>query len=167
MGFIAFISLYYVQGKENKRYELQKICDILITYRMVWGDIMLNPRKIQLMTRLAILEKERGKELRRIKESYRSDYVGIPLLKNALRVTAVFLLVLAVWAVANMEFILDTIADAQLGLLAVGILAAYIVVLLVSLIITFLCISAEYYCSLRAAEEYDSLLEKLASLEEE
>lgn len=128
---------------------------------------MLNPRKIQLMTRLAILEKERGKELRSVRESYRSDYVGIPLLKNAFRVTAVFLLLLAVWAVANMDFILNTVADMQLGLLAIGILAAYIVVLLVSLIITFLCVSADYYRSLRDMEEYEYLLEKLASLEEE
>lgn len=128
---------------------------------------MLNPRKIQLMTRLAILEKERGKELRSVRESYRSDYVGIPLLKNAFRVTAVFLLLLAVWAVANIDFILNTVADAQLGLLAIGILAAYIVVLLVSLIITFLCVSADYYRSLRDMEEYEYLLEKLASLEEE
>ena len=128
---------------------------------------MLNPRKIQLMTSLAILEKERGKELRSVRESYRSDYVGIPLLKNAFRVTAVFLLLLAVWAVANMDFILNTVADMQLGLLAIGILAAYIVVLLVSLIITFLCVSADYYRSLRDMEEYEYLLEKLASLEEE
>ena len=128
---------------------------------------MLNPRKIQLMTRLAILEKERGKELRSVRESYRSDYVGIPMLKNALRVTAVFFLLLAVWAVANIDFILSTVADAQLGLLAIGILAAYIVVLLVSLIITFLCVSADYYRSLRDMEEYEYLLEKLASLEEE
>ena len=128
---------------------------------------MLNPRKIQLMTRLAILEKERGKELRSVRESYRSDYVGIPLLKNTFRVTAVFLLLLAVWAVANMDFILNTVADMQLGLLAIGILAAYIVVLLVSLIITFLCVSADYYRSLRDMEEYEYLLEKLASLEEE
>ena len=128
---------------------------------------MLNPRKIQLMTRLAILEKERGKELRSMKESYRSDYVGISILKNAFRVTAVFLLLLAVWAVANIDFILNTVADAQLGLLAIGILAAYIVVLLVSLIITFLCVSADYYRSLRDMEEYEYLLEKLASLEEE
>lgn len=128
---------------------------------------MLNPRKIQLMTRLAILEKERGKELRSVKESYRSDYVGISILKNAFRVTAVFLLLLAVWAVANIDFILNTVADAQLGLLAIGILAAYIVVLLVSLIITFLCVSADYYRSLRDMEEYEYLLEKLASLEEE
>ena len=128
---------------------------------------MLNPRKIQLMTRLAILEKERGKELRSVKESYRSDYVGISILKNAVRVTAVFLLLLAVWAVANIDFILNTVADAQLGLLAIGILAAYIVVLLVSLIITFLCVSADYYRSLRDMEEYEYLLEKLASLEEE
>ena len=102
-----------------------------------------------------------------MKESYRSDYVGISILKNAFRVTAVFLLLLAVWAVANIDFILNTVADAQLGLLAIGILAAYIVVLLVSLIITFLCVSADYYRSLRDMEEYEYLLEKLASLEEE
>lgn len=128
---------------------------------------MLNPRKIQLMTRLAVLEKERGKELQKIRESYRSDYIGVPMLKNALRVTAVFLVILMIGAVGNVDFLLDTVANRELGLLGTGILAAYIVVLLVSMIVTFLYSSAEYYRNLRYAEEYEYLLKKLAALEEE
>ena len=42
---------------------------------------MLNQEKIHLMSRLAMLEKEKGKELRGFRESFRSDYIGIPLLK--------------------------------------------------------------------------------------
>ena len=128
---------------------------------------MLNPRKIQLMTRLAVLEKERGKELQKIRESYRSDYIGVPMLKNALRVTAVFLVILMIGAVGNVDVLLDTVANRELGLLGTGILAAYIVVLLVSMIVTFLYSSAEYYRNLRYAEEYEYLLKKLAALEEE
>lgn len=128
---------------------------------------MLNPRKIQLMTRLAVLEKERGKELQKIRESYRSDYIGVPMLKNALRVTAVFLVILMIGAVGNVDFLLDTVVNRELGLLGTGILAAYIVVLLVSMIVTFLYSSAEYYRNLRYAEEYEYLLKKLAALEEE
>ncbi len=128
---------------------------------------MLNPRKIQLMTRLAILEKERGGELRRMRESYRSDYIGIPMMKCGLRITAVFLLVCIICAVVNLDFILETVANEQLGLLAVGVLAAYLVVLLVSLIVAFLCASADYYRGLRDVEEYEHLLKGLASLEED
>lgn len=128
---------------------------------------MLNPRKIQLMTRLAILEKERGGALRRIRESYRSDYIGIPMLKCGLRVTAVFLLIGVICAAANLDFILETVANGQLNLLAVGVLSAYLVVLLVSLIIAFLCASADYYRNLLDAQEYERLLERLAALEED
>ena len=119
------------------------------------------------MTRLAILEKEHGKELRKMRESYRSDYIGIPLLKNGVRVTAVFLVICLVFCAANLDFILETTADLPLGLLAVGVLAAYTVVLLVSLIVTFLCVSADYYRNLQDVEEYERLLKKLESLEEE
>ena len=128
---------------------------------------MLNQEKIQLMTRLAILEEEKGAGLRRVRESYRSDYIGIPMLKNALRVTAVFLLLLCIWGAGNLDFILNILARLQIKLLGIGILTAYIVLLLVTLIITFLCSSADYYRDLRAAQEYQWLLERLAELQDD
>ena len=60
-----------------------------------------NQQKIRLMTRLAMLEKTEGKELGRVRESFKSDYVGIPMLKNGLRITAGFLLSLGIWCVCH------------------------------------------------------------------
>lgn len=131
------------------------------------GNSMLNPRKIQLMSRLAVLEKEQGKRLKRVRETYRSDYVGIPMLKNALRITAVFVLILCIWAINNINFLLEIVAQLQIKLMLTGVLTAYIVVLLVGTIITFLVTSADYYRSRRIADEYEYLLKQLAALEED
>lgn len=119
---------------------------------------MPDQERIRLMTRLAILEKENGRELRRIEESYRSDYIGIPMLKNGLRITAVFLAVLGIWIACHAGFVLNVAAEGQLRLLMTGALAAYGTVLLVTLIFTFLCVSAAYYRELRLEEEYQTLL---------
>lgn len=128
---------------------------------------MLNPRKIQLMSRLAALEKEQGKRLKRVRETYRSDYVGIPMLKNALRITAVFVLILCFWAMNNIDFLLEIVAQLQIKLMLIGVLTAYIVVLLVGTIITWLVASADYYRSRQLADEYEYLLKQLAALEED
>ena len=127
---------------------------------------MLNQKKIYLMSRLAMLEKEKGKELRRVRENFHSDYIGIPLLKNALRVTVIFLMILCLWSAGSVDFILMVTAQGQLKLLGIGILTAYLVVLLVAMVITFLCTSSRYYRDLRYAREYEELLKDLQAMEE-
>ena len=122
---------------------------------------MPDQEKIRLMTRLAILEKENGKELRRIRETYRSDYIGIPMLKNGLRITAVFLLILGIWLACNMEPVLDIAAGGQFALLLVGIWAGYLSLLLVTLIVTFLEASVRYYRGKELEREYLELLDRL------
>lgn len=122
---------------------------------------MPDQERIRLMTRLAILEKENGKELHRIEESYRSDYIGIPVLKNGLRITAVFAIILVIWAVCNAGFVLNVAAEGQLKLLLAGVLAAYGIALLVTLLITFLGASAAYYRGLGLEEEHQELLRLL------
>ena len=113
------------------------------------------------MTKLAILEKENGKELRRIEESYRSDYIGIPMLKNTLRVTAVFLVILAVWMVCNVDFVLNIFTEGQMKLLLLGILAAYVTIILITWIVTFLYASMEYYRVQSLEQKYQELLKLL------
>ena len=50
----------------------------------VKGKVTPCPRQeeIELMIRLAILEKENGREVKQIRESYKSDYIGIPMVKK-------------------------------------------------------------------------------------
>lgn len=122
---------------------------------------MPDQERIRLMTKLAILEKENGKELRRIEESYRSDYIRIPMLKNTLRVTAVFLVILAVWMVCNVDFVLNIFTEGQMKLLLLGILAAYVTIILITWIVTFLYASMEYYRVQSLEQKYQELLKLL------
>lgn len=122
---------------------------------------MPDQERIRLMTKLAILEKENGRELRRIEESYRSDYIGIPMLKNTLRVTAVFLVILAVWMVCNVDFVLNIFTEGQMKLLLLGILAAYVTIILITWIVTFLYASMEYYRVQSLEQKYQDLLKLL------
>ena len=122
---------------------------------------MPDQERIRLMTKLAILEKENGRELRRIEESYRSDYIGIPMLKNTLRVTAVFLVILAVWMVCNVDFVLNIFTEGQMKLLLLGILAAYVTIILITWIVTFLYASMEYYRVQSLEQKYQELLKLL------
>ena len=122
---------------------------------------MPDQERIRLMTKLAILEKENGRELRRIEESYRSDYIGIPMLKNTLRVTVAFLVILAVWMVCNVDFVLNIFTEGQMKLLLLGILAAYVTIILITWIVSFLYASMEY-CRVQSLEQkYQELLKLL------
>lgn len=123
-----------------------------------------NQQKIRLMTRLAMLEKTEGKELGRVSESFKSDYVGIPMLKNGLRITAVFLLILGIWCVCHIQFLLDVTAEGELTLFGTGVLAAYLAVLIITLAVTFLQAIWRYRRSSEAAREYEELLDELAHL---
>lgn len=122
---------------------------------------MPDQERIRLMTKIAILEKENGKELRRIEESYRSDYIGIPMLKNTLRVTVAFLVILAVWMVCNVDFVLNIFTEGQMKLLLLGILAAYVTIILITWIVTFLYASMEYYRVQSLEQKYQELLKLL------
>ena len=124
---------------------------------------MPRQEEIELMIRLAILEKENGREVKQIRESYKSDYIGIPMVKNGLRISAVFLAVLGLWAVCRTDFILSVATGGQAGLLGIGILTAYLTVLLVTLLITGLAAVSRYHRSLELALEYE---ENLARLQE-
>lgn len=122
---------------------------------------MPDQERIRLMTKIAILEKENGKELRRIEESYRSDYIGIPMLKNTLRVTVAFLVILAVWMVCNVDFVLNIFTEGQMKLLLLGILAAYVTIILITWTVTFLYASMEYYRVQSLEQKYQELLKLL------
>ncbi len=123
-------------------------------------------QRIRIMTRLAIREQENKSGLRMMRESFRSDYRGIPMVKNSLRMTLVFLLILGLWAASHMEFLLNVVSELRmrylLGLL--GIL--YGSLILVTCLISFLLANQRYQRDRRDWEEYCQLLELLEQGEE-
>ena len=101
-----------------------------------------------------------------LRESFRSDYRGIPMVKNSLRMTLVFLLILGLWAVSHIDFLLNVISELRvkyfLGLL--GIL--YGSLILVTCLISFWQANQRYQRDRRDWEEYCQLLELLKQQEE-
>lgn len=125
----------------------------------------LNKEKIRLMTQLAILEKENGKGLRRVRESFRSDYIGIPIWKNILRVTAVYLVLLVIWAACRMEALMEAVSRMWLQPIMMGVLVSYAGTVLATTAITLAAGMASYRRDLRNAQRYQRLLEELEAVE--
>mgnify|MGYP006891124752 CR=1 FL=1 len=57
---------------------------------------MLNEEKIKIMNRLAMYEQGEGKKYLPVSRYYRSDYIGLAMIKNFFLVTISYCLVLAV-----------------------------------------------------------------------
>lgn len=125
---------------------------------------MPSQEEIRLMARLAMLEQEKGMELKRVRESYKSDYIGIPMVKHTLGMTAVFLIALGVWAACRVDFILMVVAQMQTRMLGIGALAAYLMVLVLTLVVSYLTAASRYYRDLALADEYDRLLGELRQI---
>ena len=58
-----------------------------LDYEELREVVMLNNRKVRLMTRLAIYEQTEGKEDVRISKYFRTDYVRLNVLKSIVAVT--------------------------------------------------------------------------------
>ena len=56
---------------------------------------MINEEKVKIMNRLAMYEKRGGKKYLPVSRYYRSDYIGLALIKNFFLVTIGYALVLA------------------------------------------------------------------------
>lgn len=64
---------------------------------------MLNKEKVRLMTKLARYEQKEEKRYLKISKYYRSDYIGIALLKNFFASTIAYILILILVFLYRME----------------------------------------------------------------
>ena len=90
---------------------------------------MINEEKVKIMNRLAMYEKVEGRKYLPVSKYYRSDYIGLALIKNFFLVTIGYGLILAVAAAYNLEYLLDNIHKMNLITLGIGVLAGYLVIL--------------------------------------
>ena len=70
---------------------------------------MINEEKVKIMDRLAVYEKQEGRKYLPVSKYYRSDYIGLALIKNFFLVTIGYGLILAVIAAYNLEYLLDNV----------------------------------------------------------
>ena len=86
---------------------------------------MISKRRVRLMTRLAICEKEKGKQLQDVESYFRGDYIGIRLIKNFFRMTAAFLLGAGLWILANLDYVVERLGVLDVAGIGWKLLAAW------------------------------------------
>lgn len=90
---------------------------------------MLNEDRIKLMTKMAIYQEDHKEDIK-ISDYFKHDYIGLRLIGNILWVTIGFILILIVFALMNLEKIMDTLTLDWLVKTGVIVLGVYLIVIL-------------------------------------
>lgn len=96
-----------------------------------YQSVMIDKRKVRLMSRAAIYEKRYGEEDIRITGYYQKDYASLNTWITLIWVTVGFLLVTGLLFLAGGESLMEEITFVKLLLLAAIVLCAYLAVLII------------------------------------
>lgn len=122
---------------------------------------MINEEKVKIMTKLAMYEQGKGKKYLPISRYYRSDYIGLALIKNFFLVTFGYVLIVAAVAVYFGDFLLENIHKMNMITLGIYLIAGYVIVLIAYSILTYVQYSLRYYQAKKSMREYYSQLTEL------
>ncbi|HIU77001.1 MAG TPA: hypothetical protein IAC62_14030 [Candidatus Pelethocola excrementipullorum] len=127
---------------------------------------MLNKERVGLMTKLARYEKREEKRYLKIGKYYRSDYIGIALLKNFFASTIAYILILVLIFVYQIEALMQRLNDLNIQPMIFEAVAGYIIMLAIFSGITYTVASIRYAKAIKSVEAYDGALKKLEKLYE-
>ena len=123
---------------------------------------MLNEEKIKIMNKLAMYEQGEGKKYLPVSRYYRSDYIGLAMIKNFFLITIGYVLVLAGIAAYFGEYLVDNIHKMNLVALGIEAVVGYIVVLVLFSVLTYIQYSVKYYRAKKSVKAYYEDLTRLA-----
>lgn len=128
---------------------------------------MLNQEKIALMTKLATYEEKQGKKTIPLSKYYREDYVGLNMMNTAIVITLAYVLVLAMIVFANIQTVMTEIANMDYIRLGRDIIIAYVIVLVIYLLISYIVYSIKFKRVRDSLNEYNGNLKKLYNIYKE
>ena len=101
-------------------------------------------KRIRLMTRIAIYEKEEGKKNAPVADYFRSDYIGLKILGAVLSASIIFCIVLGLYILCNSETLmidfykLDLMEEARkLIFYYVGFVASYVCIVAITFFVKY------------------------------
>ena len=125
---------------------------------------MLNEEKIKIMNKLAMYEQGEGKKYLPVSRYYRSDYIGLAMIKNFFLITIGYVLVLAGIAAYFGEYLVDNIHKMNLVALGIEAVVGYIVVLVLFSVLTYIQYSVKYYRAKKSVKNYYEELTQLSKI---
>lgn len=125
---------------------------------------MLNEERVILMTHMAAYEDGEGRKNRRIGNYFRSDYIGVQVLKSIVSATICYALGVALYIFYDFENFMQNIYKIDLFTFGRNILLYYVVFLIAYAVLTYVVCTYRYAKAKKNLKNYYYNLKKLNSL---
>ncbi len=122
---------------------------------------MLDKKKVRIMTKLSIYEKNAGRYDVKLAKYFRSDYVHYHVLKTLVAVTLGYLLLLFMAAVYKSDYLIAEAVTIDYVSLGKKIFSIYVMLLVVFAVLSFIGYFIAYNVSRKRLSGYYNLLKKL------
>ncbi len=127
---------------------------------------MLNEERIILMTKLAAYEAGEGKKNTAIGKYFRSDYIGVQVIKSILCATIAFAIGFGLYILYDFETLMMDIYKMDLFIFAKNVLMIYFAVVAVYAVLTYVIYTYRYSRAKKSLKNYYGNLKKLSALYE-
>lgn len=125
---------------------------------------MLSKERIKLMTKMAAYEENEGKKYMSIGSYFRSDYMGMQVIRSVICGTLAFFLLAGLYVYYHFETMMQDIYKMDLLLLGRRVLFYYIVFIAAYSVITYVIYSFRYSRAKRSLKHYYYHLKQLAAI---
>lgn len=105
---------------------------------------MVNIERVKHQCHIAFYEQKEEKQNRAVGHYYRSDFIGKELIKSIFTGTFAYLVMAALWVMANMDMVLASMSDLSIVRTIFAMALIYIGFLLVYLFATYLVYAYRY-----------------------
>ena len=125
---------------------------------------MLSQERIKLMTKMAAYEENEGKKYMSIGSYFRSDYMGMQVIRSVICGTLAFFLLAGLYVYYHFATMMQDIYKMDLLLLGRRVLFYYIVFIAAYSVITYVIYSFRYSRAKRSLKHYYYHLKQLAAI---
>ncbi|HJD39775.1 MAG TPA: hypothetical protein H9913_07075 [Candidatus Blautia stercoripullorum] len=115
---------------------------------------MLDTQKIKKMHKLAVYESGEGKQHLATSNYYRSDYIGLALIKNFFLTTIGYGLLVLGWAGYRIDYLMSNAHRMNITLLIAGALAGYVILLVIYSVLTYIFCTLKYARAQKGIQKY-------------
>ena len=125
---------------------------------------MINEEKVSLMTRLAAYEQHEKKKNAAVESYFRSDYMGLQILKSVICGTIAYMILLGLYISYDLEVFMQDIYKMDVLTFGKQILIRYVVFVCGYVLVTYLVSSIRYKHARRNLRAYYNNLKKLRAM---
>lgn len=125
---------------------------------------MLSQERIKLMTRMAAYEENEGKKYMSIGSYFRSDYMGLQVIKSVICSTLAFLIIVGLYVYYHFETLMQDIYKMDLMKVGKDLLLYYVIFVAAYALITYIVYSYRYSRAKRSLKRYYRHLKQLSAI---